>query len=175
MLTQLFQKFGFGLRQTIPVLTTLLFIILGILSWPIPYVGSITPSIGLASIYYWSMYRPDLMRTYMVFLLGLLSDALNYMPLGLTALVFVAVHQLSFSQRRFFVGQFFPMLWSGFALVALLAAFVQWLFLSLINDYQMSVAPVFIQTLLTIILFPLPAWVLNKIQKTFLTGDHHVP
>lgn len=80
---------------------------MGLLVWPIPYVGAITPSFGLVAIYYWAMYRPDLMKPSLVFLLGLVADAMAFLPLGLSALVYVGAYQLSFSQRRFFVGQFF--------------------------------------------------------------------
>lgn len=174
MFAPFLQKAGFGFRQTVPVLATAIFIVLGSLVWPIPYVGAVTPALGLVAIYYWAMYRPDLMRPHLVFFLGLLSDVVEYLPLGLTALVYVGVYELSVSQRRYFLGQYFPMLWAGFFIVCVLAAFTQWLFLSLTGDYMMSVQPVFFQTLMTIALFPLPVWALNKVQKLFLTSETDV-
>lgn len=174
MFAPLLQKFASSLRQTVPSLTCLVFILLGVLVWPIPYVGSVTPDIGLAAIYYWAVYRPDLLRPSVVFALGLMSDALNFMPLGLTAFLYVAVYQISYTQRRFFVSQYFPMLWFGFALVCLLSAFSEWLFLSLVEDQLRSLRPVVFQTLLTVAVFPLPSWIFNKIQKALFAGDHHV-
>lgn len=169
MFAPFLQKTFTGIRQTIPVISTLIFILGSVLVWPIPYVGTLSPSLGLAAIYYWAMHRPDLLRPLVVFLLGLLVDALNYYPLGLTAFIYVGIYQLSYSQRRFFVGQLFLMLWSGFCLVAVIAAVGQWLFLSLTGDRVLSFAPVFFQTLITMVLFPVPAWIFNKLQKAFLT------
>jgi len=163
------QKLGTAVRNLLPLETALVFLLLGVLVWPIPYIGSVSPSLSLVAVYYWSIYRPDLFRPSLVFVLGLVNDVLNFLPIGLSACVFLGVHQLSFSQRRFLAGQIFYMLWAGFAIIAFLAALANWSVLSLKADHVLSVMPVFLQYIMTVALFPLPAWVLIRLQRNFLT------
>ncbi len=165
MLAGFFQKIGQPLRSLIPVFTTLAFILVGVFVWPLPFIGDITPSLGLLAIYYWAIYRPDLFRPFVAFLLGILNDSIHFLPLGLSAFVFVGVYQLAFSHRRFFVGQIFYMLWSGFAFVAFLASAFTWSVLAFFSEETPALVPVFMQLLLTIAIFPLPAWILIRLQR----------
>lgn len=164
-------KFGQIVRNLLPFETSLVFIILSVLVWPIPYVGAISPSLGLIAIFYWSVYRPDLLRPLVVFLLGMLNDAINGLPLGLSAALFLGVHQLAYMHRRFFVGQIFYVLWFGFAVLAFLSMVVSWAVVSVYNGRILTLMPVLLQFAITVVIFPLPAWVLNRMQHVFLTQD----
>jgi rod shape-determining protein MreD len=169
MWTLLWQRLDQGMKWALPLLTTLLFIVIGIAPWPLPYLGQVTPVFVLITIYYWAVYRPDLFHPSSVFLVGLLYDAINAFPFGTSALVFVALHQFALSQRRFFVGHSFFMLWTGFALTALLAMAAHWTILSLWYLKMMPVVTPLLQLLLTILVFPVPAWVLIRLQRSFLS------
>ena len=175
MLPALLQRIELTALRFLPMATAVLFVIAGVVAWPLPYMGSVTPELGLIAVYYWAVYRPDLFRPLSVFVLGLLHDILHFLPLGLSALIFVALHQLALSQRRFFVRQSFVMLWAGFALIAVMATMGNWLILSLYNKQMMTFLPVFLQAVLTIALFPLPAWVLIQLQRVLLSqNEPHV-
>lgn len=163
------QKAGAAVRNLLPLETALVFLLVGVLVWPIPYVGSVSPTLVLVAVYYWAIYRPDLFRPSVVFLIGLLNDVVNFLPLGLSGCVFLAIYQISFSQRRYFVDQIFYMLWFGFAIIALLASIANWVALSLYNGYALAVRPILIQFMMTVILFPIPAWILIRLQRNFLT------
>lgn len=163
------QRFDQGARRILPFGLSLLFLFGGVVTWPLPHIGAIAPSLGLAAIYYWALHRPDLLTPLGVFFLGLLNDGMNYLPFGLSAFIFVAVYQLALSQRRYFVGQVFYMLWAGFGLVAVLAMVVQWLGLSIFGDNPVPFGLVFVQTLLSVVIFPAPAWILIHIQRLFLS------
>lgn len=171
MFTSALQKFSQSVRTFVPAISCFVFILLGSVIWPIPYFGAVAPSLGLAAIYYWSIYRPDLLRPFVVFVFGLLSDALSFYPFGLSAFVFVGIYQLTFSQRRFFVNQVFAMLWSGYALVLLLSLVVGWIVQSFVAGALVPGMPILIQFCLSVALFPLPAWVLIRLQNAFLTGE----
>lgn len=170
MLSAFGQRLEQGLRRFLPLVSTLVFILLGSLPWPVPHFGPVTPSFGLIAVYYWSIHRPDLFRPFSGFCLGLLYDVIHFLPIGLSALVFIAVQQLVLSQRRFFVGHAFIMLWSGFALVMLLVMTGQWLALSFSASQWLSFLPIFLQGLLTIIVFPLPVWLLITLQRHLLSS-----
>ncbi len=169
MLVPVLQKIGQTSRFFLPAATVLFFVLLSVLVWPLPFVGPIAPSFGLAAVYYWSIYRPDLFSPSVSFFLGLLNDAIHFLPPGLSAFIFVGVRQLAFSQRRFFIGQTFFMLWFGFALVAFLAVLVSGGVLAFLNGRFAALFPVLIQYLLTLAVFPLPAWILIRLQRNLLS------
>lgn len=163
------QKFGQIIRNLLPVESAFVLLLLGVLVWPIPFVGAVSPSLVLVAVYYWAIYRPDLFRPFFVFLLGLLNDALHFLPLGLSAIVFLGVHQLAYAHRRYFVNQIFFMLWVGFALLAFLSMAAMWAVMSLYHGQVVALTPVLVQFALTVALFPLPAWILIRLQRAFLS------
>ena len=169
MLSSFHQKFGQIIRNLLPAESALVLLLLGGIIWPIPYIGGVTPSLVLVAVYYWAIYRPDLFRPSFVFGLGLLNDALHFLPLGLSAIVFLGIYQLAYANRRYFVGQVFYMIWFGFALLAVLASAVSWGALSLYYGEGLTLLPVVVQCAITVALFPLPAWALIKLQRAFLS------
>src|SRR5271154_2136448 len=100
MLDSVLQRLDHAARTALPFVTTLLCVLLGAAAWPVPYLGAVAPPLALMAVYYWAIHRPDLLRPWMVFVIGFLNDAVHDMPLGLSALLFVAAHQVVFRQRR---------------------------------------------------------------------------
>lgn len=164
-------KTGQVFRYGIPFFSGFVFVVISALSLPLPYISGIIPMTGLMAVYYWSIYRPELLRPFLVFLLGLLNDVLHMLPLGLSCFIFLCVYQVVFSQRRLFVNQVFYMVWFGFSVVALLASFVQWCVLSVASDQMLSIRPVFLQCLFSVVIFPFPIWILMKLQKICLSQE----
>ena len=169
MLELLWQRLDNGARLTLPFATTVLCVFLGTIIWPLPYLGPVAPPLVLVALYYWSLHRPDLLRPGMVFVIGLLNDVINFLPLGLSALLFVAVNQLVFSQRRYVTGQPFLALWAGFALTAFLTATTEWILMGMVHFSITPILPVMIQTLLVIAIFPIPCWLLIRLQRAAFT------
>ena len=169
MLSAIWQRVDQNARLATPFIVTLVFVLLGVIVWPLPRFGEVAPPLALMGVYYWAIHRPDLFRPGMAFLIGLLNDALHLLPLGLSALIFVGAHQLVFSQRRFFAGHSFFMMWWGFALTVLLALFTEWSFLSVIRWEMIPFLPVFLQVVLAIVIFPLPCWLLIRLQRAALS------
>jgi rod shape-determining protein MreD len=168
MWPQLGQRLDQQARATLPLLSGLLLTLLNVVVWPIPFFGVITPALSLVAVYYWAVYRPDLFTPLMGFALGLIHDSLNGLPLGLSALLFTAIHQLAYAQRRFFVGHPFFMLWAGFALTMVTVAFCQWLLITILQWQRLNPAPIVMQSILTITLFPALAWLLISLQRVVL-------
>jgi rod shape-determining protein MreD len=164
------QRFEQIARRSLPVVTTFLLVLADVVAWPLPYFGALTPSFGLMGVYYWAIHRPDLFRPSIVFLLGLLQDALTGLPLGLSAFLYVALSQMALSQRRFFSGQIFPMLWFGFALVALVNDVATWGLLWALTGARVSLLPALVRAVFSILVFPLPALLLIRTQRAFLSS-----
>ena len=110
------------------------------------------------------------MRPAFVFGVGLLQDLLSGSPLGLNALVLLAVHGAVVSQRRYFLASTFSLMWFGFGLVVIGAAILQWMAYSAYYATVMRIDAAFAQSLLMLALFPLMAWVFIRIHRAFLQG-----
>jgi len=171
MLDVVWQRLDSGARLTLPFTTTLLFVFLGVVVWPLPYLGAVAPPLGLIALYYWAIHRPDLLRPGMVFVIGLLNDVINMLPLGLSALLFVAAHQLVLRQRRFFAGHSFFMMWFGFILMIVIVMMSEWVLLCLARWQFLPFMPVLAQCLLAILFFPLPCWLLIRLQRVALSQN----
>ncbi len=92
MLDTIWQRLDSGTRMALPFVTALLCTLLGVIAWPLPWFGAVAPPLALMAVYYWAIHRPDLFRPGMAFVIGLLHDTINGLPLGLSALLFVAAY-----------------------------------------------------------------------------------
>ena len=153
-------------RSLIPFMLTLALVILGQVPNHITGFDRMMPMLALISIYYWSIYRPDLMPMLLVFLLGFLQDILSGSPLGLHSFLFLIGYALVGSQRRFFLGNSFGIVWWGFMLVCAIVAILEWLLSSLIGQQFLSPMPAIFSYLFSMAAFPIlavPMLVLHRL------------
>jgi rod shape-determining protein MreD len=156
------------LRQALvalaPPLTGIVLVLITATPLYIGHVGQIMPQMGVIAVFFWVIYRPDLMTYGAAFGIGLVADLVTGAPLGVSALVLLVVRRVVLAQQRFFIGKPFHVLWSGFALIALPAALLQWLLASIYLFAGLEILPVLLQAALTTILFPPVSWVLTRCQ-----------
>ncbi|MES2728525.1 MAG: rod shape-determining protein MreD [Pseudomonadota bacterium] len=79
------------------------------------------PSFTFICIFYWALYRPRLIPFGLVFVMGIIFDAVAGTLLGLHALIWMGCLLVLRSQRRFLMGQSFMVVWVTYALCALIA------------------------------------------------------
>lgn len=105
-----------AVNAIVPFALTLLCILLSGTSTPItPELPLKTPFFMIA-VYYWSLFRPTMMPTWLAFAGGLCIDALTMMPLGLSALLLTALRKFMTLQRTYIINQPFWIIWGIFAL-----------------------------------------------------------
>ncbi|MBO6784346.1 MAG: rod shape-determining protein MreD [Alphaproteobacteria bacterium] len=155
---------AFG-RRIVPGFTLVLLVFLTHLHVPIPHFSDIAPALPLMGIYYWVVFRPDLMPRVLVFAVGLFQDALIGAPFGLTALVYLVAHSFVLSQRRYIVGKPFWIFWAGFAIVAPAAGALTWMLASALRGAVLPGDVVLASVVLTVFVFPLVAWLLLRMQR----------
>ena len=156
------------LRNMVPVTTTFACVLIGQLPLPLPLLNDVAPAFALISLYYWVVFRPDLMPHIAVFGLGIVQDAVAGAPLGMYALVYLLVQALVLNQRRFIAGKPFWVFWSAFALVAPIAAFSTWFLASVARGALLAPGTAFVGLVMTIILFPAIAWLLVHAQRRLI-------
>lgn len=170
MTVQPMQRLSSAFRGTVPLLLSLALVLVGAAFYGVPELVAVTPSFSVMAVYYWSIYRPDLLPAPAAFLVGLVQDVLGGGPVGMMALTLLLVHAVVVSQRRVFVGKSFFVGWWGFAIVAFGAALMTWLVASAWYTSFAPAAPLFYQTLLTIALYPGVTWLFGQVHQRALRG-----
>jgi rod shape-determining protein MreD len=152
-------------RLIVPVLTITLLVIVDFLPFSISQEAVIFPSLTIIAIFYWAIYRPDLVPPIFIFLIGLLKDIGTGTPIGLMASVFLIIYGVSFSQRRFFIGKTFYFTWLGFAVISAASFFIIWTMSALFLGRAGVLMPPLMQYVLTVVIFPVVIWFFVRLQR----------
>ncbi|HOO51287.1 MAG TPA: rod shape-determining protein MreD [Alphaproteobacteria bacterium] len=91
-------------------------LLLSLINIPSLQSGEIRQGFFLIGLYFWTIYRPNLLPYSIVFLLGIVMDVLSGGLLGLHAFCFMVLAIVVRGQRRFLLGQSWQMVWAGFFL-----------------------------------------------------------
>lgn len=166
--TPLLQRLDLQVRGLLPALTTFFLLIVGLIPWHVPGLAVITPAFPLIAVFFWSIYQPHRLPYWATFLIGVLQDLLLGMPVGQGALGLLLIQGLVVSQRRFFIAKPFLVVWWGFAMVAPLGAAIAWAVASIARDAVIPVLPVVVQTVITVLLYPVFGGVFGWIQQKAL-------
>ena len=152
-------------RQTVPVVTMLLLALIG--SMPLGSFDTfeIFPMLNIIVIFYWTVYRPDLVPPFVLFLIGLIDDVVMGTPLGLMASVFVVLYGVTLTQRQFFIGKSFYVTWLGFSIISAFCICLIWVLVALFAGRLGIVITPFIKYTITLLSFPSAAWLLVRIQR----------
>jgi rod shape-determining protein MreD len=155
-------------RHLVPVTVTIILLLLTAVPSRLPGFAGIAPVLPLMGVYYWAIYRPDLLPAWVAFLIGLLYDIIAGTPLGVNALVLLLVQGVSAAQRKFFLGKSFMVAWWAFGLLAAGAIGLSWLLVVILSARMFDATPVIFEYLLTMGVFPLLTWLLARTQMAFL-------
>lgn len=156
---------SFGVSSILPFLTILFLIIIMVLPYNIPLIGDIMPFLTMIGVYYWSVFKPELLPTSAVFILGLLQDVLLGSPLGLMPLLLIIVQQFIFFQGRQFLERDFIFNWFVFVMLVIGFGFLSWGIASLYFKVLLDYFGVLGQILLTIAFYPVVTWALGWVRK----------
>ena len=149
-----------------PFAVSLVLIMLSVLPIHVPAIGSVAPNLGLIAVFYWTVYRPDLMPAIAVLPLGLWQDFLEGGPIGLNGLSLLIVYGVIVFQRVFFRGKSFLVVWWAFGLTAAFAAIVFWLASIAWHLRYVDPTPLMFQVVLTLTVFPFLYWLLSRVQRS---------
>ncbi len=155
-------------RGLAPFALTVLLIVFGMVPLGIPNFAPFMPALGVIAVFFWLVYRPDLMPAWAVFLVGLIQDLLGGGALGVGVFVLLVVYAALVGQRRYLAQASFFLVWLAFLPVAAGAFVLTWLFNSLIADAMLAVGPAAYQYLSTVAFYPVIAWLFVQAQRAFL-------
>jgi rod shape-determining protein MreD len=152
----------------VPTLATRVLAMLSVLPLRFPNYAAVAPLLALAGLYYWTIYRPDLLPPSAVFLCGFVLDLLSGGPLGVSPLVFLLTRVAVLPQRRFFVDRLFPFVWGGFTMLAAGAIAFLWVLGSMLTGVMLDMRAASLQWVLTVACFPAVAYLLMRVQRAFV-------
>jgi rod shape-determining protein MreD len=144
------------------------FLLMNIVSLSFPHSADFKPFFLLMAVYYWAIYRPTVMPLFYTFLLGVIVDLLSDVPVGLNALILVAIQLIVRRSRLFLMGQPYMTVWIGFAVIAFCYASALWLVVSVqaIDLFRpLPFTPAMIAMFLSILFFPLASLLLQGVHK----------
>ncbi len=152
----------------VPFLVSFALVILTVVPTRLPGFAQISPSWPMLGIFYWSIYRPDLMPLGGAFLIGVLADIVADTPIGINALLFLLIRGIVVGQRRFFLTNAFPMAWAAFGVIALGSLGLNWLLFALVQGHAVDPQILLWQYVILMGLFPLVTVVMAYTQMVFL-------
>lgn len=157
-------------RDATPALLTLALIVIGAVPLRLPEFASIIPSFALIAIYFWTLYRADLMPAPAVFGLGVFQDILGGGPLGVGAFMLLAAHGAVLTQRRVLMRRPFVVGWFGFVGVALAGFVLNWLAMTVLSLTLFDPLAASMQYVMTVMLYPPIAALFVAVQRAWLRG-----
>ncbi|MFH5926212.1 rod shape-determining protein MreD [Roseomonas xinghualingensis] len=155
-------------RAAVPSVTTALGMILAAAPVGLP---SLLPAVGLAGVFFWSLFRPGSMPALAAFGLGLLQDLLGFAPIGIGVLTLLLTHAAALRVRRTLTKQSFLLVWLAYCGFALLAVGAGYLLQALLAWQVPPSLPAIAQLGLTIGLYPLLAWLMTRAHRAMQRAE----
>jgi rod shape-determining protein MreD len=141
-------------------------VVLLLLSAPlgIPGQAQLQPAWALATVWFWSLFRPASMPAFAVFGLGLLLDLIAGGPVGVQVLILLLVHGAAVKSRRSLIRSGFALVWLAFMTAAAAAALLEWGLIALLTWQALPPWPALFEFGVAVGIYPVLA--------TLLTGAH---
>ena len=162
------QRVDAGARAAAPLVLTLMIVIVNVVPLRLPSYSVIAPDLVLMAVFYWIVHRPDLLRPWGAFMVGILDDILVGTPLGVNAFVLLLVHWMIISQHKTLRTLSFGLLWLAFAVIALGAKLILVGLALVINRGLIDPMVLLAQFSFTVAVYPLIAMLMGRAQRAFL-------
>ena len=167
-MTNRLQQLDQGFRAAAPFIWCLFWSLLEQIPLGLPGLPAVMPNLLLASVFFWSVNRPDLLPMLALFILGTMHDIWVGGPFGLTPLALILMRLFVISQQRILAQRLFVISWWGFVIVAILFGALNWALSSLQSDRLLDPTVLAFQAFLTIAIYPIVARLMASFQRRML-------
>lgn len=152
-------------RHALPATSILIMVVVLGIPGLLPWQPACRAGFVVASVFFWTLYRPASLPAPVIALLGVLLDLLGASPLGMWAALLLIEQAGIAAVRRSLVAQGFPLVWLAFAGVALAVAAAEYATRSLLDLVILPPGPIITQAIIAILLYPLLAVVLIRAHR----------
>lgn len=147
----------------IPFLTIFFSAWMGLIQ--IPGLSFITPDYGSCAVFFWCLYRPDLIPLGLLAGTGVMVDCIGGGFLGQTSLLWFLVYFLSLPQRRILTKTSFSLIWVAFGLVFLITSVVITILFWILRGVPPLFLSWFVHFILTVGVYPFVCLGLSRFQN----------
>ena len=128
-----------------------------------------TPLLPLVVVFFWSIYSPQHLPAFGVFLIGIFQDLVSGGPLGMWPTIYLVISHLVATQRAYFQGREQRVVWLGFAVATLIASLILWSVMSLLTGANMPVWRLAAQMAATVAIYPIVASGFEEFHRRVIT------
>ncbi len=150
---------------SLPFLISVLALIIGILPFSWFAVSLLHVPVVFGIIYYFTIFRPNVLNVFLVFILGIFADLVMHMPLGLQPLLFITLLFTTALNRRFLAGQEFDGQWLGFMMIFFLIMFMRYIAVGVLLGQIPDVSFFFWEYVFVSLCYPLTALLCGYLNK----------
>lgn len=158
-------RVGLLVKLCLPVVATVILIFFSVLPWGVTRIVALELVVAIISVYYWGIYRPDLMPVGAAFLIGLVVDLLGGGVFGLNAMLLVVIQWVAIGQRRALMSKTFMIGWLGYLLISAGAMTIAWLISSVFYGDFLEYTSVIIAYVTGALIYPAVALLLWRVQQ----------
>lgn len=134
-------------------------------------IANFLPLFDVMIIYYFGVYRARLFSIWFLFLLGLISDAINGFPLGITSLTYIiTVQSFAILNQKALVKEHFKQIFKQFVMFAFAVLFLKWLLLSAYYLKIYNIYPPIIQLIISASLYVVMHKFFDYLSRKLLGG-----
>ncbi|MCC7426159.1 MAG: rod shape-determining protein MreD [Alphaproteobacteria bacterium] len=155
-------------RLSFPTLVALLLVVLAAVPLRLPEQGGVMPLLPMVAVFFWALYRPQVLPAPAVFAIGLLADLVAATPLGVSVIVLLLLYGTVGIHRRRLARQSFLVVWLAFLLYLAGAQLLTWLLNTLLSLRLFPPGPALFQFALTAALYPVMAYLLALADRSIL-------
>ena len=123
--------------------------------------------------FYWSIYRPDVVPLWSIFMFGTVLDLLSGLPLGLNAFSLMAVCWVIRDQRVVLVTQPFLMIWLLFVVFCGVEALMKWFLFGLASFQWGDAMALLPDIIFGVLAYPLISIFLHLVTKLCFDTDRY--
>lgn len=144
-------------RHALPAAAIVFAIVLLALPGLLPAEAELRPGFVMASVFFWTLYRPTALPAPVVAMLGVLLGLLGDSPLGLWAVLLLLEQAMTGVVRKPLLRQGFPVVWAVFAGFAVMITALEWGSRAILDLMLLPPSPIVLQGALAILFYPLLA------------------
>lgn len=121
-------------------------------------------------IFYWCLFKPQIMESWFLFLMGLLQDSLLGLPLGFHSLLYIVFGCYIIPLLASYITGSFLIIWSGFALFSSIIIICNWIIFSLFYSSLFNINTSLLQLSVTIALYPMIHYIFHFVHSLLPGG-----
>ena len=158
-------------QRSLPIITSVAFLLLAYLPLNLGFFYNIRPDFGLMCIYFWMLHRPDLFGLWAIVIMGCVASIISSSVVGCIFIAYLVMYTLLYNTQKLFNAKSFVVVWYGFIALSLVSMLVKWIVVSIYYNEFLPISMLVFGYLIGVVLYPIVSLVLAFIQNKFIQDD----